>query len=255
MITPTGIAQGLGDRYLLTLSALIASRGQPLYIRLLPEMNQANNAYCAFNANGSSRGPDYSPPTFIAAWRRVVTVLRGGTVRAIDARLAALGLPPLHGLDGGGSVAQSQISFVWTPQTAGSPDIPANSAAAYYPGDAYVDWVGTDFYSKFPNFSQLEAFYQQYPNKPFAFSEWAIWGGDSPGFVNQLFGWVDAHPRVQMMLYNQGYVANGPFRLTSDPGSSAAIRHQLTGARFLANTPAADRSELRHHRIMRLALG
>jgi hypothetical protein len=237
VITPAGIAQGDGDRYLLTLSALIASRHKPVYVRLLPEMDQANNAYCAFNADGSSRGPANSPSEFIAAWRRVVVVLRGGPARAINARLAALGQPRLHGIGAGGSVARSQISFIWTPQTAGSPDTAANAAAAYYPGDDYVDWVGTDFYSKFPNFPGLDAFYKQYANKPFAFGEWAIWGGDSPGFVDQLFSWVGSHKRVQMMLYNQGYVAGGPFRLSSDPASTAAIRQRLAPARFLATTP------------------
>ena len=40
-----------------------------------------------------------------------------------------------------------------------------------------------------------------------------------------------------MMLYNQGYVANGPFRLTGDPASTSAIRQQLAPPRFLATTP------------------
>jgi hypothetical protein len=236
-ITPAGIARGDGDGYLLTLSQLIASHGKPVYVRLFPEMNQANNAYCAFNLDGSSRGPAYAPSAFIAAWRRVVIVLRGGAASNIDAELQALGQPRLHGVGAGGSLARSPISFVWTPQTAGSPDTPANSPAAYYPGDAYVDWVGTDFYSKFPNFTGLDAFYKQYSQKPFAFGEWAIWGGDSPAFVDQFFAWVNSHKRVQMMLYNQGYVANGPFRLTGDPASTAAIRQLIAPARFLANTP------------------
>jgi hypothetical protein len=237
VIAPAGIARGAGDGYLLTLSELIASHGRPVYIRLLPEMNQANNAYCAFNPDGSSRGAAYSPSQFIAAWRRVVIVLRGGTVSNIDAQLRALGEPGLHGIAGDGSVARSLVSFVWTPQTAGSPDIPANSPSAYYPGSRYVDWVGTDFYSKFANFTGLDAFYAEYPQKPFAFGEWAIWGGDSPGFVDQLFNWVNSHRRVHMMLYNQGYIANGPFRLSGDRASSAAIRRLISPARFLAYTP------------------
>ena len=194
-------------------------------------MNNANNPYCAVNADGSSRGAAYSPAAFIAAWRRVVTVLRGGAVSAIDAKLAALGQPALRGVGAGGSLAQSPIAFVWTPETAGTPNIATNSAATYYPGNAYVDWVGTDFYSKFPNFTGLDTFYHAYPGKPFAFGEWAIWGGDDPSFVNQLFAWVNSHKRVQMMVYNQGYITNGPFRLNLDPLSAAAIRTQLVPAR------------------------
>ena len=235
-ITPAGIAHGDGDAYLLSLGHLIASNGKPVYVRLLPEMDQANNAYCAFNADGSSRGPSYAPSAFVAAWRRVVIVLRGGSVAGIDAQLHALGERRLSGVPATASLPTSPISFVWTPQVAGSPDIPANSPAAYYPGDRYVDWVGTDFYSRFPNFTGLEAFYQQYPQKPFAFGEWAIWGAESPGFVNELFAWVNTHKRVRMMLYNQGYDASGPLSLHGYPASAAAIRSALSPARFLAYT-------------------
>jgi hypothetical protein len=236
VITPAGIAAGDGDAYLLSLSALIAAHHRPVYIRLMPEMNNANNAYSGYNADGSSRGPQFAPTAFIAAWRRVVVVLRGGPVSAIDARLEALGQAALRGIAARASVARSPISFVWTPETAGTPDIPQQSAAAYYPGNAYVDWVGTDFYSRFPNFPGLDAFYREFPAKPFAFGEWALWGEDDPTFVQQLFAWVEAHRRVQMMVYNQGY-ADGPFRLTADPLSAAAIRTLIAPARFLATTP------------------
>jgi hypothetical protein len=235
VITPQAIAQGHGDEYLLTLSKLISSHGKPIYIRLFPEMNNANNEASAYNLDGSSRGPAYSQTVFIAAWRRVVTVLRGGMVSGIDTRLAALGQPPLHGAPDS-ALARSQISFVWTPETAGTPAITGNEPARYYPGNQYVDWVGTDFYSKFPNFTGLDAFYNEFAAKPFAFSEWAIWGGDNPTFVDQLFTWVNSHKRVQMMVYNQGYVADGPFRLNTDPASTHTIRAQLAPPRFVGFT-------------------
>jgi len=235
-ITPQGIAQGQGDAYLLGLSKLIAEAGKPIYIRLFPEMNNASNEASAYNLDGSSRGPVFSPAMFIAAWRRVVIVLRGGLVSAIDARLAALGQPPLQG-GGAGSLNRPTIAFVWTPETAGTPPIAGNDPINYYPGNAYVDWVGTDFYSRFPNFTGLDRFYKEFPNKPFAFGEWALWGGDTPAFVDQLFAWVNSHRRVQMMIYNQGFLTNGVFRLNLDPLSTAAIRTVLAPARFLANTP------------------
>ena len=237
VITPQGIATGSGDAYLLTLSALIASHGKPVYIRLMPEMNNANNDYSGYNMDGSSRGPAYSPAQFIAAWRRVVVVLRGGPVSAIDRRLAALREPALKGVQAGQAVAHAQIAFVWTPETAGTPNIPAQAAAAYYPGNAYVDWVGTDFYSKFPNFTGLDTFHKEFPIKPFAFGEWAIWGGDNPAFVDQFFAWVNEHRRVQMLVYNQGMITNGPFRLNEDPLSAVAIRTLMAPGRFLADAP------------------
>jgi hypothetical protein len=233
-ITPGGIAQGAGDSYLLSLNRKIAAFGEPVYIRLMAEMNQANNAYCAFNHDGSPRDAAHSTKAFKAAWRRSTLILRGGPVAAIDAKLASLHLPAVRGRDAGDELPEPQVAMLWVPQTEGSPAIARNSAAAYWPGAQYVDWVGTDFYSRFPNFAKLQTFYQRF-KKPFVFGEWALWGGDDPGFVQRLFGFVNSHRRVRMMLYNQGNDANGPFRLKRYPRARAAIRHALRSPRFLAS--------------------
>lgn len=63
----------------------------------MAEMNQTNNAYCAFNANGSSRGASHSTATFRAAWRRSALILRGGSLDTINARLKKLKLPAVKG--------------------------------------------------------------------------------------------------------------------------------------------------------------
>ena len=64
-------------------------------MRLLAEMNQANNGYSAFDRNGRSRGPSHSTAAFRNAWRRSALILRGGPRAAIDARLRALHLTAL----------------------------------------------------------------------------------------------------------------------------------------------------------------
>ena len=119
------------------------------------------------------------------------------------------------------------------PQTEGSPPIAANAPRAYWPGGRYVDWVGTDFYSRFPNFAKLERFYAAFRGKPFVFGEWALWGRDDPAFVRRFFSWMRSHPRVRMHLYNQGKLTNGPFRLNRYPRSRAAIRAALGNRRYL----------------------
>ena len=240
-ITPRGIAQSGGDGYLLSLSAQIAASAEPVYIRLLPEMDQANNAYCAFNADGSSRGSSHSTANFRQAWRRTVLIMRGGPVSAINSRLQALGLPPVHGIRAP-SLPHLPVSFVWVPQTEGTPNTQANSPSAYYPGNAYVDWVGTDFYSLYPNFRGLQRFYAAYPGKPFAFGEWALWNGDDPGWVDQLFSFISSHRRVRMALYNQGERSNGPFRLSRYPSSRREIHRLVASPRFLAYAPEWDRT-------------
>ena len=56
VVTPLGIARGEGDRYLVGLNRRIAEHGQPTYVRLMAEMNQANSGYAAFDKSGRSRG-------------------------------------------------------------------------------------------------------------------------------------------------------------------------------------------------------
>ena len=230
IVTPLGIARGKGDRYLANLNRRIAEHGRPTYIRLMAEMNQANNGYSAFDRSGRSRGRAHSTAAFRQAWRRSTLILRGGPVAQIDAKLRGLGLPAVR--TDAEELPRPPIAMMWVPQTRGTPDIPANMPRAYWPGGRYVDWVGTDFYSRFPNFHWLDDFYRDFPRKPFVFGEWALWGRDDPAFVQRLFAWIHRHPRVRMQLYNQGALADGPFRLNRYPRSRAALRHALAHRRF-----------------------
>jgi hypothetical protein len=230
VVTPRGIANGEGDRYLVGLNRRIAESGLPTYVRLMAEMNQANNGYSAFDRSGRSRGPAHSTRAFKQAWRRATLILRGGPTGAIDAELHGLHLPPVR--TDAQELPHPQVAMVWVPQTRGTPDIRANMPRAYWPGGRYVDWIGTDFYSRFPNFHWLDDFYRAFPGKPFVFGEWAMWGSDNPAFVNSLFGWIGSHPRVKMALYNQGARTDGPFRLNRYPRSKAALRKALGHRRF-----------------------
>ena len=230
VVTPLGIARGKGDHYLVGLNRRIAEHGGPTYVRLMAEMNQANNGYSAFDRSGRPRGAAHSTAAFKQAWRRATLILRGGDVATIDARLRALHLPPVD--TNAEELPSPEVAMLWVPQTRGTPDIPANMPRAYWPGGSYVDWVGTDFYSRFPNFHWLDDFYRAFPGKPFVFGEWALWGADDPPFVRRLFGWIGGHPRVRMAIYNQGALADGPFRLNRFPRSRAALKAALAHRRF-----------------------
>jgi hypothetical protein len=242
-VSPGAIARGASDGYLIWLAGRLARVGGPTYIRLFAEMDGYWNPYCAFDASARPRGRDHSTAAFRAAWRRIALVLRGGDVAQIDARLALLRQPPVR--TAGAALPEPQVALLWVPQVAGAPDIKANAPAAYWPGAGYVDWVGTDFYSKFPNFSGLGRFAgnRRWKRLPFAFGEWAVWGADDPGFVHRLFRWIRGHRRAQMVVYNQGYQSNGPFRLTRYPRSLAAVRAELRAPRFAASArvPPAPR--------------
>ena len=232
-LSPGEIARGGGDGWLVGLNRRLAEHGRPVYVRLMAEMNNCDLAYSSHTCSGRRKGRDHAPARFRQAWRRTVVILRGGDRTQVDARLARLGLPPVR--SGADSLPAPQVAFVWSPMTGGSPMIAALRPGVFWPGSRWVDWVGTSFYSRFPNFRFLEPYYRSFAlryRKPFVFSEWAIWGGDAPGFARQLFSWVRSHRRVRMLVYNQGDNPAGPFRLRHFPRSQFAIRSALRSSRF-----------------------
>ena len=237
--SPGAIARGQSDAWLQSFASYLAQRGQPVYLRLFAEMDAYWNPYSAYNQNGSYRGRDHSTQAFRQAWRRITLILRGGPLTSINAKLRALRMPPVHAPvnSPGTALASAPVAMLWVPQVAGAPDTSQNSPRAYYPGGQYIDWVGTDFYSKFPNWNGLNRFFKQFPGKPFAFGEWAILGADSPAFANTLFAWIHAHPRVRIVMYNQGYRPAGPLALNHYPAAAAAIASRLRGPQFLPFTP------------------
>jgi hypothetical protein len=249
VISPQGIALGGSDRFLVNLNRDLARSGRVVYVRIMAEMNGYWNPYAAFAADGAFRGADHAPHAYIEAWRRTVLILRGGRVRRINRALRALGLPPINArVRPRTRLPHPKLAFLWVPQDAGSPDIAANAPGAYWPGGAYVDWVGTDFYASYPRFDLLSRYYAAYPGKPFVISEFALYGVDDPGFVHALFGWVRAHPRVRMLNYYQGWGASGPADLSHYPRARAALRSELGSPRYLAYPPEY-KQERRKHRV------
>jgi hypothetical protein len=233
-LSPAQIAAGEGDEWLKWLGNYLFWSAQPTYLRLFAEMDNYRNSYCGFNSNGSSRGSAYSPAAFRKAWKRIVLILRGGLVSQINHQLHVLGMPPVT--SSYETLPIAPVAFLWVPMTFGSPDIPANQPSDYYPGKAWVDWIGTDFYSKFPNWGPLGHFYSSFTGRPFVFGEWGIWGADSPSFVHQMFSWVLSHERVRLLMYYDGYAARGPLSLSLYPRSAAAIGRELHSPVFPAFT-------------------
>jgi hypothetical protein len=235
--SPGEIARGDGDGFLVALTRDIAGAG-PVYLRLMGEMNNCNNAYAAYSCTGAKRDAAHSAETFKKAWKRVYLIMHGGDVAAINARLGGLGLPALQA--DAQVLPQPQIAFVWAPMTGGAPNISALRPEVYWPGSKWVDWVGTSFYSRFPNFTGLDRFYRDFAvgkRKPFAIAEWAIWGADAPAFAARLFGWIAGHRLVRMVQYNQGAQTDGIFRLGHYPASARVIRARLRHPRYLGFAP------------------
>jgi hypothetical protein len=234
-ITPLGIALGRGDAWLIGLNHALFDSGNVTYVRLMGEMDGYWNPFCAYNADGSARDPAHSTRAYRQAWRRVALILRGGSAAHIDGMLTRLGMPRLRT---GGDLPRPKVAMLWVPEAApGNPAVAGNQPRRYWPGGAWVDWVGTDFYSSSPNFPGISALYNEFPGKPFVFGEYALWGGDSSGFVDRLFRWVGSHRRTRMLIYNQGARADGPFRLSRYPHAAGELWRLLASPRFPGFAP------------------
>jgi hypothetical protein len=224
VVTPLDVAQGRGDAFLLELNRDLAAFGRRVYVRPLPEMNGHWNEYCAVNADGSSRGPRYSTAAFRRAFARIALLARGGTAGELNAKLRRLGEPGVAG-----DLPRTQARIVWNPQGYGAPDVPGNSAQAYFPGNAYVDVVANDLYDQGfkAAWTDNDALYAAHPTKPYAIAEWGLWGIDDPAYVERMAAWVKGHRRVELLAYFSGRPGS-IWDLASKPRSRVVYRRLIT---------------------------
>jgi hypothetical protein len=225
---PRDLARGANDAFLFQLNAVVADwPGDRFYVRPFPEMNAYWTGTSAFDQNGSRRDAAHSTLWNRKALARIAVVLRGGTADVVNAKLAKLGLP---GVDRDLPVTTPKLRIVWNPQGFGAPNIPGNSAEAYYPGDAYVDVVANDLYDirgHGATWAAAEALYKAHPTKPYAFAEWGVWGFDDPRFIRDMAKFVKQHRRVEFIAYYSGRPGS-VFDLASKPRSRAAYRSLIT---------------------------
>jgi hypothetical protein len=238
IITPEQIALGAGDDYLLGLNYFFATHNLPAYIRPLGEPNRCLNAWAGVECDGTLKGGEHSAFWYKMAFRRIVAITRGGlSLEGLNAELAEIGLPPLARTKGENpeSLPLAPVSIIWSPLPAGSPRVKGNFPGNYWPGSKWVDWVGTDFYAKYPVWEDLNHFYEakQWKNKPIAITEWAMQENDEPKFVNQLISWIVRHKRVQMLNYYQGFGPGNTYELALYPQTAAAYRTKIRRANFL----------------------
>ena len=113
-----GLAKGWNDWRVHEWAKILRGLQGKVFLRFAPSMNNATNTYSGVNAGSSATATD-GPARYVAAWRHVhdVMVADGAT----------------------------NVVWVWAPDAADAAGTPAwNHWTAYYPGDAYVDWVGVN---------------------------------------------------------------------------------------------------------------
>ena len=240
LITPAQIALGYGDNYLLQLNDFFSKHGLPAYIRPLGEPNRCLNPWTAVNCNGTQRGGEHTTGWYKQAFRRISLIVKGGlTLEQVNATLAEIGLPPVNRTTGAPPpvLPAAPVAIIWSPLPGGSPRVKGNFPGNYWPGSRWVDWVGTDFYSQYPVWDDLNRFYagKQWKRKPFAIAEWGVYGSDEPRFAKQLVSWTAKRQRVRMFVYYTGFgtPAENTYDLSHYPRTTNTLRLKIRRPNFL----------------------
>ncbi len=212
-------ATGAYDQYFATLAQAMVAGGQGgSIIRLGWEFN---GGWFPWAANGQAAA-------FVAYYQQIVTTMR--------------------------SVPGSNFKFEWNP-TAG--DLGVGNLADYYPGNAYVDYVGLDIYDQaYANYPGAQAEFQTIETEPYGLDwlasfaaqqgkpivlpEWGLgWGpsapnsgpvsaagqevcgGDNPTFINDMAGWIASNNVFEANFWDYG---TSSVDQGSNPQTAAALR-------------------------------
>lgn len=229
-ITPAQIAAGKGDGYLIGLNEAIAQWGKGIYVRPMAEMNDYINLYSGFKKNGTPK-PQHSPTDYRRAFARIYLILHGGSAASINAKLKALGEPPIAR-----DLASNpfpRLRVVWSPLAGGLPRIAANAPPKYYPGAAYVDVDAGDIFDEqlvdTAPWNALEDIYKASiaHGKPFAVPEWGLYGIDDDKFVQHMCDFLKSHGRTEEAGFYESKVGT-IFDLDPKPKSKKVYRDCIT---------------------------
>ena len=229
-ITPRGIANGVGDGYLIALNQGVSSYGKLVYGRLMAEGNPCAHNYAAFTCEGASRGPQYAPDAHADAFFRFAAILHGGTRAQINAKLSKRGLPGYNGPDLP-VTPPSLLRLIWNPLGGARPATAANAWAKYYPGDAAPDLIGNDMYGSSAGWSgpqneELYAFTRRH-KKPYSFPEWGLERDDAPEFVQYICDFIKNHAGIELAAYYEAKPGS-QYDLEPRPKSKARYRSCIT---------------------------
>jgi hypothetical protein len=137
----------------------------------------------------------------------------------------------------------TNVQWVWP---LSSSDIGSNHWTAYYPGDAFVDWVDVHDYQYSQDsdpWTAIEGIYNDYSSvKPIMVGEYGVnWEGQNysdvsrAAWLNGFFDMVEAHPAIKQIVYwfNDGWMFNS----TSEPLTTSTFRNRIASSRYLASNP------------------
>ena len=210
------IIDGVFDTYITEWAQDAKLFSKPFFLRFAHEMN--GNWYPWDGANnGSAEGPE----KFISAWKHVHDLF------------AAAGA--------------DNVTWVWNVNAASVPDEPWNSIDKYYPGDAYVDWIGVDGYnwglSAWQSFDSIfSSVYadirSRYPAKPLMLGEFACApdGGDKAAWITDAFSKI-RNDYAGIKIYNWFNITKErDWQITSNEAYSAAFKSAVSDTAYFIDT-------------------
>lgn len=196
--SPTGgistqtIMTGAQDAYITAFAQAIKHYKRPVFLRAVcGEINLDYAEHCSQTTDHAR-----AAQSFVAAWRRVVTIFRQGGV--------------------------TNVSWTWNVNT--FPPPPSDWGIdphidTYYPGDEYVDWVTADHYDYGPIawLDPIEAFARAH-GKPFGVVEWGVRHAASTlapteqeTWIDDMFRYAEAHPSLKLLQYFDYDMGATPF--------------------------------------------
>ena len=239
-----GASGAFNDQFRLLALKLVAGGQGGATLRIGPEFNGNWFRWNILVPNGAA--------DFAAYWRQIVNTMRA--------------VPGAH------------FKFDWCPNDGSSyaNGQPVDAAAAW-PGDAYVDYVGLDVYDQSwsPNRADPAARWNEFltqPNglrwhrdfaaahgKPMTFPEWGLanrtdgyGGGDTPYFIEQMYEWIRTN-NVAYHMYFEYADSNADYKIFAGtmpnsarrfvelfgPGATGASLSSLNGGGTAGSTAVA----------------
>lgn len=217
--TQASIADGGYDAYIEQIVSEVHAYRHRLFIRLNWEFN---GTWYPWSATGADGQPvlGNSPAEYVAAWRHVVELFR----------------------------RDRNVTFVWSPTLYDITPHSGHALRAWYPGNAYVGWIGIDAYPGSASWSWMvhgtDALDEDYSfaaalKRPVMISEWALSSpgtGDNGGLVTRLVGWMLAHPLVKAELwfdYDNTAAGGRDYSITRFPRAASVLRRLTQSSVFL----------------------
>lgn len=203
------IAGGTWDDYFIEAARTIRDFKAPVFISIDHEMNGTWYPY-----SQSYPGSKTTAADFVAAWKHIVSLFH--------------------------AQGANNAAFVWSPNV---PDVGGVPYSSYYPGDAFVDWVGISFYSGNSMNAMDDIYRDLAPRKPFFITEWAT--SPSKNKYNTLFPgevtWVrdffaaleTRYPRVKAISWFNWQNGDGDYRLTRVPEQAKAYAQDISATRYM----------------------